>query len=183
MARVPYVDVDDAPPATAKALSRLPALNVFGLVANAESAFVPWLRFGGVLLTDLALDPLLRELTILQVGRLAARYEWEQHVPIAIECGATEEQIAALDRGATDAACFDAAQQAVLAFVADMVRDGEVLDVAYAALAEQLDARRIVEVALVAGHYLGLARIMTALRIDLDPAAPPGSLRVSKPAG
>lgn len=176
MARVPYVDPDTAPPVTAKALQRLPRLNVFGLMANAESAFVPWLRFGGVILTDLALDPLLRELTILQVGRLAARYEWEQHVQIALAAGATDEQIATLERGEIDAACFTPAQQAVLAFVADMVRDGEVPDDRYAALATELDDRRVVEVALTAGTYLGLARIMTALRIDSDPPAPLGAV-------
>lgn len=176
MARVPYVDPDSAPPATASALSKLPRLNVFGLLANAESAFVPWLRFGGAILTDLALEPLLRELTILQVGRLAARYEWEQHVPIALAAGATQEQIDALERGEIDAACFAPAQQAVLAFVADMVRDGEVPDDRYAALATVLDDRRVVEVALTAGTYLGLARIMTALRIDSDPPPPVGSV-------
>lgn len=176
MARVPYVDPDSAPPATASALSKLPRLNVFGLLANAESAFVPWLRFGGAILTDLALEPLLRELTILQVGRLAARYEWEQHVPIALAAGATQEQIDALERGEIDAACFTPAQQAVLAFVADMVRDGEVPDDRYAALATVLDDRRVVEVALTAGTYLGLARIMTALRIDSDPPPPVGSV-------
>jgi alkylhydroperoxidase family enzyme len=179
VARVPYVDADNAPPATAKALTRLPGLNVFGLLAHAETAFVPWLRFGGAVLSGLALDPLLRELTILQVGRLAARYEWDQHVPIARACGATDEQIAALDAGETGHACFTPAQRAVLAFVADMVRDGEVPDDTYAALAAELDDRRVVEVALTAGHYLGLARIMTALRIDPDQAAPLGSLKAS----
>lgn len=177
MARVPYVDPATAPPATARALGKLPELHVFGLLANAESAFVPWLKFGGALLSDLAVEPLLRELVILQVGRLAARYEWEQHVPIAQACGATDEQIGALDRG--DVGPFTATQRAVLEFVAGMVRDGEVPDQDYAALAEHLDAREIVEVALVAGHYLGLARIMTALRIDPDTAAPAGSLRAS----
>ncbi|MHA6796291.1 carboxymuconolactone decarboxylase family protein [Pseudonocardia bannensis] len=176
MARVPYVDPESAPPATASALRKMPRLNVFGLLAQAESAFVPWLRFGGVVLSDLEIDPLLRELVILQVGRLAARYEWDQHVPIAVAAGATDEQIAALDRGETDAACFTAAQRAALAFVADMVRDGEVPDKTFAALAAELDDRRIVEVALTAGHYLGLARIMTALRIDPDEAAGPGAL-------
>ena len=179
MARVPYVDPEDAPPAVASALARLPPLHVFGLMAQAESAFVPWLRLGGALLTDLALDPLLRELVILQVGRLAARYEWDQHVPIARACGATGEQIAALDAGDVDHTCFTAEQRALLAFVADMVRDGEVSDGRFTALAAHLDVRRVVEVALTAGHYLGLARIMTALRIDPDPPAPAGSLRVS----
>ncbi len=177
MARVPYVDPATAPPATAKALGGLPDLHVFTLLANAESAFVPWLRFGGTLLTDLALDPLLRELTILQVGRLAARYEWDQHVAAAQACGATDEQIAALDRG--DLTPFTSEQRAVLEFVADMVRDGEVPDDRYAALAAHLGTREIVEVSMVAGTYLGLARIMTALRIDADEPAPLGAVRMS----
>ncbi|WP_219418334.1 carboxymuconolactone decarboxylase family protein [Pseudonocardia nigra] len=180
MARVPYVEPENAPPATASALGKMPRLHVFGLLAHAETAFVPWLRFGGAVLSDLALDPLLRELAILQVGRLAGRYEWDQHVPIALDCGATEEQIAAVDRGEIDAACFTPAQQAVLAFVADLVRDGEVPDDRYAALAAELDDRRVVELALTAGHYLGLARVMTTLRIDPDPPAAPGSLRVRR---
>jgi 4-carboxymuconolactone decarboxylase len=179
MARVPYIDPDAAPPATASALGKLPRLNVFGLVAQAETALVPWARLGGALLNDLALDPLLRELAILQVGRLAARYEWDQHVPIALACGATDEQIAALDRGETDAACFTPVQRAAFAFVADVVRDGEVPDDRYAALATELDDRRVVELALVAGHYLGLARVMTALEIDRDPPLPAGALRTS----
>lgn len=175
MARVPYVDPETAPPATASALRRMPRLHVFGLLAQAETAFVPWLRLGGAVLSDLALDPLLRELVILQVGRLAARYEWDQHVPIARAAGATDEQLAALEAGDTEAGCFDAAQRATLAFVADMVRDGEVPDATFDALAAELDDRRIVEVALTAGHYLGLARMMTALRIDPDePAGPDG---------
>jgi 4-carboxymuconolactone decarboxylase len=177
MARVPYVDPGSAPPATAKALGRLPDLHVFTLLANAESAFVPWLRFGGALLTDLALDPLLRELAILQVGRLAARYEWDQHVAIALACGATEEQIAALDRG--DLAPFEPSARAVREYVADLVRDGEVPDDRYAALAAHLGTREIVEVSMVAGTSLGLARIMTALRIDADEPAPLGAVRMS----
>lgn len=180
MARVEYVDPGSAPPATASALRRMPPLHVFGLLAQAESAFVPWLRLGGALLGDLAIDPLLRELVILQVGRLSARYEWDQHVPIALACGAAEEQIAALDRGDTAADCFSPLQRAALAFAADMVRDGEVADATYAELSAELDDRRIVEVALVAGHYLGLARIMTALRIDPDPPAGPEGLPAAR---
>lgn len=170
MARVPYLRPGDAPDTVAGRLAKLPPLHVFGLLAHAETAFVPWLRFGGALLGDLALDPALRELAILQVGRLAARYEWEQHVPIALDAGVTREQIDALDRGRLDA--FDDATRAALDFTAALV-DGEVDDATYAAVAEHLDDRRVVELALVAGHYLMLARIMTALRIDPD--APAGS--------
>lgn len=168
MARVEYVDPENAPPETAKALQRLPDAHVFGLLAHARTAFTPWLRLGGALLNDLELSPSLRELTILQVGRLVQRYEWDQHVPIALAAGIGQDQIDALERGEIDGSRFDPTQLAVLGFVADMVRDGEVSDADYAALAGLLDERRVVEVSLVAGFYLGLGRMMTALRIDPD---------------
>lgn len=176
MARVEYVDPESAPPETASALGRLPQAHVFGLMAQARTAFTPWLRLGGALLNDLALAPSLRELTILQVGRLAQRYEWVQHVPIALATGVSREQIDALERGVVEESLFDPTQRAVLRFVADLVRDGEVSDSDYATLSDLLDEQQIVEVALVAGHYLGLARIMTALRIDPDDPMGPEAL-------
>jgi hypothetical protein len=43
------------------------------LLAHTETAFVALLRLGGVILREMALDGDLRELAILQVGRLTAR--------------------------------------------------------------------------------------------------------------
>ena len=177
MARVEYVDADTAAPEAAETLRGLPAAHVFGMVAQTGAAFRPWTRLGLALLTELELAPSLRELVILQVGRLAPqRYEWDQHVPIALASGVRQEQVDALERGAVDAASFGPVELAVLGFVADMVRDGEVTDADYATLAGHLDDRRIVEVALVAAHYLGLARMMTALRIDPDEPIGVGAL-------
>jgi alkylhydroperoxidase family enzyme len=173
MARVPYLTASDAPPSVAGPLAKLAPLHVFGLLAHAETAFRPWLRFGGALLNDLALDPRLRELAILRVGQLAARYEWEQHVPIALAAGVTQEQIDALERG--ELTGFDGLTRAALDFVTGVV-EGEVDDDQYAAVAEHLSDREVVELALVAGHYLMLARVMVALRIDPDPAAGPERL-------
>ena len=144
---------------------------------------MPWLRLGGAFLSDLALDPLLRELTILRVGSLAQRYEWDQHVPIAREQGASDTQIDALARGEITADCFTGLQGAVLAFTTAIVVDGEVEEATFATLRSQLDDRRIVELAMVAGQYLGLARIMTALRIDLDEPAGPAALGALRPPG
>jgi hypothetical protein len=86
MARLPYVDPATAPPRVRQALELVPPLNVFRTMAHADTAFRPWLRWGGTLLGDLELDPVLRELAILHVARLTphAEYEWVQHVPIAL---------------------------------------------------------------------------------------------------
>src|SRR6266576_3235836 len=108
MARLPYVDPSDAPEPVRDALARAPDLNIFRMMANAETAFRPWLRWGAALLGELALDPLLRELAILRVARLTphAEYEWVQHVPIAKAVGASEAQVAALESDDIEGDCF-----------------------------------------------------------------------------
>src|SRR3954464_13132701 len=115
MARLPYVDPDAASPDVREALERVPPLNIFRMTAQADSAFVPWLRWAGVLLSRLDVDPALRELAILRVARLTphAEYEWVQHVPIAKAVGATDEQVAALERDDAEADCFSGAEHAV----------------------------------------------------------------------
>jgi alkylhydroperoxidase family enzyme len=173
MARVPYLTPSNAPESVAGTLGKLAPLHVFGLMAHAETAFRPWLRFGGALLNDLALDPALRELAILRVGQLTAHYEWDQHVPIALAVGVTQEQIDALDNDELDR--LDPLPRAVLDFVTGLVHD-EVDDALYESVAGQLSQREVVELSLVAAHYLMLARMMTTLRIDPDPAAGPGAL-------
>jgi 4-carboxymuconolactone decarboxylase len=174
MARLPYVDPATAPPPVREALEALPPLNIFRTLAHAETAFRPYLRFGGAILGELELDPKLRELAILQVAKLSeAEYEWVQHVAIGRHAGLTDEQIAAVERGDHEAACFDDAQRAVLAVTADVVRGPRVSDEAFAELANRLSPREIVELLLTAGSYLMLARVMTVLEIETDP--PSGS--------
>ncbi|MFF9908802.1 KR domain-containing protein [Streptomyces olivaceus] len=87
VARIPYLTPATASDTVAEPLSKLPPLHLFGLMAHAETTFRPWLRFSGALLNHLALDPVLRELAILRVGQLTARYEWDQHVPVALAVG------------------------------------------------------------------------------------------------
>jgi len=76
--------------------ARLPPLHISGLLAHAETGFGPWVRFGRAVRHDLDLDPALRELASLVVGRLAAPYEWDQHVPIALAAGVRRGQIEAV---------------------------------------------------------------------------------------
>jgi 4-carboxymuconolactone decarboxylase len=181
MARVPYVDPDGASEPVREALDRLPPLNIFRMLANAETVFRPFLRFGDALLADLELNGLLRELAILRVSRLTphAEYEWVQHAPIARAVGASEEQLAALERDNIDASCFDDVQRAMLRFVSEVVRDARASDETFEALAAHLPPRQIVELLLVIGQYMMLARVMATLELELDEPAAPGALPFS----
>src|SRR3954465_9724586 len=105
MARIPYPEPDEQSDRVKEALGRLPPLNVFRVLSHAETAFRPYLRFGGALLAALELQPVPRELAILQVARVfEAEYEWIQHVAIGRAVGVTDAQIQGLERGDPDGA-------------------------------------------------------------------------------
>src|SRR3954451_12975467 len=93
MARIQPIDPQQAPDDVRGALEHLPPLNIFRTLAHAETAFRPFLRFGGAVLGGVALDPVVRDLAILPVAKEAeAEYEWIQHVAIAKPLGVSDEQ-------------------------------------------------------------------------------------------
>jgi len=168
--RIPYRDPQDAPEAIQRVIASSP-LALLGIVAHADSAFEPWLRYSNTLLRGLQLDPLLRELAILQVARLSgSEYEWVQHVPIAESFGAAPELLAAIAAGEQDPPLAGDAQRAVLSFTREVVRDGAAGEQAVAAMREQLGDRGLVELLLVIGNYLGLARLIAT--VGLEPHEP-----------
>jgi 4-carboxymuconolactone decarboxylase len=182
VARLPYVDVSDASEPVREALEAVPRLNIFKLLANAETCFRPFLRLGEAILTKQELDPLLRELAILQTARLTpAEYEWVQHIGIAKAVGASDEQVAAIERGDTAATCFDDDQRLVLEFTTQVVREASPTDELFARLSERFSAREIVELTIAIGYYMAIARVMEVAKIDIDP--PLGGALIAREGG
>ena len=173
MARLPYVESATAPAAVRETLERLPVkLNIFRLMAHAETNFRPLLRLGTSILAEQQLSAKLRELAILRVARLSpAEYEWVQHVPIAKSVGATDAQIAALERGDVKAACFDPVEALVLRFTTEVVEKVGASEATFAEMQRHFSPREIVELILAIGFYMTIARLMETTKIDLDPPA------------
>lgn len=173
MARLPYVDPDAMPAKVREVYDRLPVkLNVFRMMAHAETSFRPLIQLGTSILAFQQLDGKLRELAILRVANLSgASYEWAQHVPIAKAAGATDEQVAALERGSADAACFDDTERLVLRFATELIRDVRVSDETMAAAAKRFPHREIVELVLAVGYYMMIARLLETTGVDLDEVA------------
>jgi alkylhydroperoxidase family enzyme len=182
VARLPYVDPADAPEPVRDALGRVPPLNIFRMMANAETAFRPWLRWGAALLGELQLDPLLRELAILRVARLTphAEYEWVQHVPLAMAVGASDQQVAALERGEVEGDCFSGDEQLVLRFTTEVLRDAQASDATLEELGAVLSPREIVELLMVIGQYMMVARVMATTRMEIDEPAGPEALSAAR---
>ena len=170
MPRLSLVDPDSAPEPIGRIVASTP-LTLLGIIGHAESAFEPWLRYSNALLRNLELDPLLRELAILQVARLSASpYEWTQHVPIAESFGASGELIAAIEAGEDAKAAAAPAQRAVLSFTREVIEAGAADEQAVASMVELLGERGVVELLLVIGNYMGLARLIAT--VGLEPHEP-----------
>ncbi|MGC4879802.1 carboxymuconolactone decarboxylase family protein [Micromonospora sp. DT43] len=169
MSRLPYVNPTDAPAPVREALQAALPLNFFRVMAHAETAFPAWMRWGGTLLKGLALAPLLREIAILRVAGLSdVRYEWVQHEPIARSVGATDEMIHALGRDEIEADCFSADQRAVLRFTTEIVRDVRPSGATLAALTALLSPREVVELLMVIGQYMMIARVAVTADLEVD---------------
>src|SRR6266436_3515014 len=173
MARLPYVEPATAPEHVRELLEQLPVkLNVFRMMAHAESDFRPLVGLGTAILGRQKLSAKLRELAILRIAALSpARYEWVQHVPIAQAMGATPAQVAALERGDIAADVFDSLERVVLRFTTEVVRDVRASEATFAELARLLSAQEIVELIITVGYYMMIARLLETTAVDLDPPA------------
>jgi len=173
MARIPYVEPATAPAAVREVLERLPVkLNIFKLMAHAETNFRPLLQLGTSILSQQQLAGNFRELAILRVAQLSgAEYEWVQHVPIAHATGVTEVQVAALRRSEIDPACFNEVERLLLRFTTEVIRDVGASRNTFAAMQQHFSSREIVELVLAIGFYMTVARLMETTAIDLDPPA------------
>jgi len=171
MARLPYVIPEKAPAEVQETFKRLPAmLNVFKMMAHAETNFRPLIRLGTAVLAEQKLSPKLRELAILRVAKLSkAEYEWVQHVALALLVGVTHPQVDALARGEIDAPCFDAAEQLVLQFATEIIRDVRASDQTFARVRERFTAQEIVELVLAVGYYMMIARLLETTGVDIEP--------------
>ena len=173
MARLPYVDPDNAPEQVKDVFERgVPPLNIFKLLAHADTVFRPWLRFGAAVLTEMELDPVLRELAILRVAALTpgAEYEWVQHESIARAVGASEEQI----EGARSGTGLDGDADLVIRFTDQVVHDAAPDEATFREMTDRFSSRGIIELLVAIGQYMMLARIMATAQIDVEPPAGSG---------
>jgi alkylhydroperoxidase family enzyme len=173
MARLTLIHPDDATGDAAKVLAALPVkLNIFRMLAHAESCVLPQVRLGTAILSSLDLGHRRRELLILLVARIeGGAYEWRQHVPIALGVGVPQAQIDAIEQANLAGEVFDSAERALLAFGKQVIEAVRVEDGVFAEVRRHFSEREIVEAILVIGFYMTMARLTEVTETDLDPAS------------
>jgi 4-carboxymuconolactone decarboxylase len=167
--RIAPIDATDAPDDLVEFLtSDTGSMNIFTTMANHPGLLRRYLPFGGKLLNGGSIDARQRELLILRTGwNAGSEYEWGQHVRIGRLAGLTDDEI---ERVATepDADGWSTADATLLTACDELCTDHMISDTTWAALAELLDTRQLVELTLLVGHYVMIAGMLNSLRVQRD---------------
>lgn len=144
--------------------------DVFLLLLRHPRLFWPWLRFASRLMPYGTLDRRDAELLILRVAwNCRCRYEWGQHVPIALLAGVPADDIARLARG-LEASGWRTHQSALLQAVDELHGQRTITDATWQRLREHFDERRLIEITMLIGHYEMLAGVLNSAGLPLEAA-------------
>lgn len=170
MARIPYADTDSQPEQVREYIARSGGLNILRMLAHAGPAtFEGFNRLSRGLMIESRLDPQLREIAILRVGYLSrAAYEIYHHEAVGRGVGLTEKQIDAIRAGDAGAEVLTPVQRAVLAFADDVVLNVRASDATLQAVRAVLSDSDLVELILVIGCYMMIARLLETTGVDID---------------
>ena len=142
--------------------------NLYRGLANHPAIVAAWTEFANTLRHGSRTPRALRELVILRGAQLSgSEYEWAQHLKMARKAGVREAQIAALADWRVSSE-FGAKEKAALA-VAEAVTNGRVSDAVYEEARRHFDHHDYVELAVTAGFYAMVARVLDAMGVQLEP--------------
>jgi alkylhydroperoxidase family enzyme len=175
MARVPYLNREDLPEADREIFDRLvnerktPVGNIFRTLAHTPNLLRRFLALGGELRNGTALDPKLRELALMTVGRLTnAEYEFTHHWNLSLRVGVRHEQLEHLAEF-EKSPIFSAQERAVMRYAAEATQNVKVSDATFAALCEFLDTRRMMELVQNVAFYNMVVRVLVPLGVEVEP--------------
>ena len=171
MARVPYLDSHELDPGDSDLLdSTLQSdrtLNLNRTLANNPEILRGFRSFFGAIWDHSGLEDRQRELVILTVAsEFRSEYEWQQHTNVGSNAGLTSEEIAAIARD--DRSVFGQRERALMAYARAVAR-GRLTDPLHAAVGEFLDDETVVGVATIASSYVGVALLLDALGVEIEP--------------
>lgn len=140
-------------------------LHLYQMLLQSPAVTKGWLSYLTAIRQQTSLSGALRELVIMRVAELnGAPYEADQHAPIALKEGVTQQQLDALrEWKASDA--FSALERAVLAYTDAMTRQIQVPDDVFATVHKHLSAAHLVELTATVAAYNMVSRFLEALQI------------------
>ena len=148
--------------------TRPKGLNVLGTLALHPELATAFHTFNGHILFSTRLSPRQRELLVLRIAAVRrCDYEWKQHVLLAADAGLTPEEIARVVDGPA-APGWKPLDGAMVAAVDELLGDARIADATWAALADELDQRQLIDLVFTVGAYDALAMALRSFGVELD---------------
>ena len=150
--------------------------NIHRTLGNAPKIFKPYTDLAFALRFDSGVPRVYRELIILRATHLFhGDYEFGAHSAMAMSCGLSAEQVAAVRTWPERNALFDERQRAVIAYADGMASPTSVDEPTFAALARHFTPQEIVELTITASYYVNAVLVTRALGVRVDGGAGQGT--------
>lgn len=142
-------------------------LNLYRMLLHSPPVADGWRALMTAIRQHATLPGRMRELVILHIAVInGADYEFQAHVPFALEEGITQGQVDALKGG--DIEGLSDAERTVLTYAGAMTIQVRVPDALFEEARRYLNPREIVELTATIAAYNMVSRFVEALRIDHD---------------
>ncbi len=173
MARIPYPRIEDLDPKVKDFFEKIrannwPVLNLNRIMAHSSGTVRELIKLGNRLLTRSELNPRFRELAVMRAARLCgSKYEWAQHVAIALDAGLSKEQLKHIDRW-RESDLFDKQDKAVLTFVEEVFTDHQVSESTFATASKFLNPASLVELTTAVGYWSMIAGLLNTFAVEIE---------------
>jgi alkylhydroperoxidase family enzyme len=152
----------------AKGFGRSEMPDIFSVFHINARLFWAWLYFASKLMPGGRLPAKMREKIILRTAwNCRSRYEWGQHVDIALSVGVSDEDIVRLSRGPE--ACSERNERALVMACDEMKQNQLISDPTWQTLSEFYDERLLIEIVILIGHYIMVAGFLNSGGLQLEP--------------
>lgn len=173
MARIPYADPDT--PATKPLVDRIvkergSVLHLYQMLLHSPPVAEGWLNYLTAIRQQCTLDGGIRELVIVRVAQInGAQYEADQHIPIALKEGVSQEKMDALANW-REATCFSEMERTILELTDQMTTNVQADRVLIDTLSGHLSHQELVELVATIAAYNMVSRFLEAFGIHSDDA-------------
>jgi alkylhydroperoxidase family enzyme len=174
MARLPYLNRDDLPETDRSIWDDFVRVrgtqpgNIHRVIANAPNLLRRFVDLANEPRNGTQLDPTLRALARLTIGRLTgAEYEFVHHWNMALRLGVKREQLDQLAHFESSPE-FNQEERAVMRYAAEATNNIKVSDATFEALRRFLDNRRIMELIMNVAMYNAVARVIVPCFVELE---------------
>jgi AhpD family alkylhydroperoxidase len=138
---------------------------LYQILLNAPEIAQGWEALLTAIRNRNSLSPSIREMIILRVAVLnRAQYEFDAHIPHAINAGMSEEKIEAIKELSVDS-IFNDQEKAILNLTDVMTKEVQVSDAVFLPIKERYNDQEMLELVATISAYNMVSRLLNALHI------------------